>query len=257
MYEYFLIAIALLPAIVLCGYVFKKDRVEKEPLGLLLKLFIFGAISYVPAAFAEVFLGEIIDAFFINGTYTYLLVDNFIGIALVEEGIKFIVLIWLTRRNKAFNSFFDGLIYSVFVSLGFAALENVLYVLEGGIYTGIMRAILSVPGHMFFAVMMGYHYSLWHITEKAAEKEAEIESRKAPFDSSKEKALCLIVPTLAHGFYDFCCSAGAVWATFLLYAFVIFMYVHCFGRIKKMSNADGENDTYVNYLLAKKYPEIF
>ena len=257
-----LLALALFPAIVLCIYVFKKDKVEKEPIGLLLKLFALGAFCCFPAAYIEEFLFILIDEFFCEGTYLHLIIQQFFGVAMVEEGLKFIVLLWLTRHNEEFNSLFDGLIYAIFVSLGFAALENVFYVTENGFYVGIMRAVLSVPGHMFFAVLMGYYYSIWHITDKASgiEKvlinEGVIKTDLAPFNSSKEKVKALLVPVSAHCFYNTCCSIGEWWATLLLCGFVIFMYVHCFGKIRKMSDEDAYENDYVRYMMAKKYPEL-
>lgn len=257
-----LLALALVPAIVLCIYVFIKDRVEKEPVGLLIKLFVFGALICFPAAYIEDFLFAIIDLFFYEETYLYILVQQFFGVGLVEEGLKFIVLLYITKNNQEFNCLFDGLIYAIFVSLGFAALENVFYVFANGIEVGIMRAFLSVPGHMFFAVLMGYYYSIWHITDKASgiEKvlinEGVIKTDLAPFNSSKEKVKALLVPVSAHCFYNTCCSIGEWWATLLLCGFVIFMYVHCFGKIRKMSDADAYENDYVRYMMAKKYPEL-
>lgn len=259
----FLFIVAILPAFILCRYVFKMDRVEKEPISLLIKLLILGAISCFPAASAEVFLDKIIDALFYKnvGTYSYLFIKNFIGIALVEEGFKLIILLIFTRKNKEFNCLFDGIIYSVFVSLGFAALENVLYVFEYGLMTAIMRAVLSVPGHMFFAVMMGYYYSMWHITDKTVseecrlKKEGIISTSKANYNPKRNIIKCILIPVLAHGFYDFCCTAGTLFFELALVVFVMLMYLHCFSKIRKMSKSDNFESNYVQYLLKKKYPE--
>lgn len=264
---------ALLPAIVLCVYVYIKDRVEKEPVSLLLKLLLFGALACFPAAGIESVLEGVINAFFSKSVmamgvmqgsliYQYNFFKYFIGVALVEEAVKFLVLVLVTRKNKEFNSLFDGMIYSIFVSLGFAALENLMYVMSYGLGTAIMRAVLSVPGHMFFGVMMGYHYSMWHITDKAAQVEQSlkadgiISSYKKSFSSTKSIVMCLLIPILAHGFYDFCCVMGDAWFVILI-GFVIFMYVHCFRKIKRMSNADGLEIDYVKYLIVKKYPGVF
>lgn len=255
-----LLALALLPAIVLCIYVYRKDRVEKEPLGLLLKLLFFGALSCGPVVAFEVLFGGILDLFFPPGYVISIAAHHFIGVALVEESFKFIVLIWLTRKNKEYNSFFDGMIYAIFVSLGFAALENVMYVFNNGVAVGIMRAVMSVPGHMFFAVLMGYHYSLWHLTEKSAEIEEQLKSQGLirndlpPFSAQKDKALSLIMPIAAHGFYNTCCSVGTGLSMVVLFAFLIFMYIHCFKKIKKMSLSDGFENKYAGYLINKKYP---
>lgn len=271
-----LVCAALFPAVALCIYVFKKDRVEKEPIGLLLSLLLLGGLSCFPAAEIESVVIGIIDAFFkpltvnIDGQVAligfnykaYTACKYFIGVALVEEGVKFLILYFVTRKNKNFNSLFDGLIYAVFVSLGFAALENVFYVLEYGWINAIMRAIMSVPGHMFFAVLMGYYYSLWHIYEKAKQQEIAlkqaglIRSGAKEFSGKKYLFLCLLVPILGHGLYDYCCTIDTALATFTLYAFVLFLYIYCFGKIKKMSNSDALDVTVSTAMVIKKYPYL-
>ncbi len=260
--DLFLVAAALFPAIVLCIYVFKKDRVEKEPIGLLLRLLIYGALSCFPAAVIEGYLGGYIDAAFGESVVLHTFVTMFFGVALVEEGVKYIGLNWLTRKNPEFNCLFDGLIYSIFVSLGFAALENVFYVTEYGIGNAVMRAVLSVPGHMFFAVLMGYYYSLAHITDKAALIEKEliadgyITQNGQPFSSSRYKVKSLLFPILAHGAYNFCCSIDHIFALIGMLVIIIYLYVHCFGRIRKMSAGDGDTTDYAIRMVARKYPEM-
>ena len=168
----------------------------------------------------------------------------------------------LTRKNKEFNSLFDGIIYSIFVSLGFAGLENVFYVLDNGFGNAIMRGILSVPGHMFFAVLMGYYYSLWHITDKATQMEkmykgAGLIHNEAPeFNGRKYAVLALVVPTIVHGAYDFGLSFGTLFSFVLVIALVIYMYVYCFGRIKKMSASDAPSEGYAYAMVIKKYPTL-
>lgn len=277
--EILLVIAALFPAAALCIYVFKKDRAEKEPFGLLLLLLILGAAICFPAGEIESTLLDSIRNFFIGSEmayvkdgalyltsdFTYILynvAENFIGIALVEEGLKFLVLYLVTRNNKNFNSLFDGIIYSVFVSLGFAALENVLYVTEYGWMNAVVRAILSVPGHMFFAVLMGYYYTMWNLYKKANAFELSFKAnglilRNAPeFTYKNNLTMCIVMPVLAHGFYDFCCSVDYSIATIGLYAFVFFLYVHCFKRIKNMSKLDGDNNTLAAGLVLNKYPHL-
>ena len=261
---------ALLPAIILCVYIFKKDRVEKEPLGLLLGLFFLGAFSCFPAAiFEEIIIGgikSVFSMFTTNGELEklpfllYRIAYYFIGVALVEEGLKFLILKTVTSKNKEFNCLFDGLIYAIFVSLGFAALENVLYVLENGWMNALLRAVLSVPGHMFFAVMMGYNYSMWNITKRAADIEKQLAQagviQSVIAFKPKYLASSIIVPVLAHGFYNFSCTMGNNVAMIVLTLFVLFMYITCFGRIKKMSASDAPNHNYAVALVTKKYPEF-
>lgn len=271
----FLTIAGLLPAAILCVYVFLKDQVEREPISLLLKLLLFGAISCIPAALGEDLLFSIIDGAFAKSIYyneagevlikstdfhLYQFILAFIGVALVEEFFKWIFLIRVTKDNENFNCLFDGLIYAVFVSLGFAAFENVLYVLDGGLRVAILRAILSVPGHMFFGVMMGYHYSIWHIIgkanamEKSLKAAGKINIAVPEISYVKHMRLSLLVPIAAHGFYDFCCFVDSPLTTVLLYAFVIFMYVHCFRKIKRMSISDASDVGYAKMMLIRKYP---
>ena len=274
--DIFLVCAALFPAIALCIYVFKKDRVEKEPIGLLISLAFLGCVICFPAAEIEGAAFDLIEKFFtpyaveqdgvkyLTGTAfkMYNACKYFVGVALVEEGLKFLVLVLMTRKNKNFNSLFDGLIYAVFVSLGFAALENVLYVVKNGWINALMRAVMSVPGHMFFAVLMGYYYSMWHMYEKAKRKERSLkrDGLLSPdakeFSGSRHIVLSLLVPILAHGLYDYCCTDGSTLATIGLYAFLLFLYIYCFGRIKKMSKDDMLDVTYSNLLVLRKHPHL-
>ena len=188
---------------------------------------------------------------------------------MVEEGFKFLILYLVTRKNKNFNSLFDGLIYSVFVSLGFAALENVFYVTENGWMNAVVRAILSVPGHMFFAVLMGYYYSMWNLYCKANAFERNFKAQGLVIPNSPEfvykkyLTLSLVMPVLAHGFYDFCCSVDYTIATVGLYAFVFLLYVHCFKKIKKchtLQKTSPRSDValkrlYKQISLSSTYPD--
>ncbi len=270
-----LVLAALLPAIILCIYVFKKDRVEKEPVGLLLLLLGLGVLSCFPAAKIEGLLFGIIDTVFEPFTFEeggllymnstpfrfYHICENFIGVALVEEGLKWLILFFVTRNNKNFNYLFDGIIYAIFVSLGFAAYENILYVTEYGFGNALMRGILSVPGHMFFAVFMGYYYSTWNIHNIAKKLEADfaekgIISVRYPVSSAKYLIYSLLIPVLAHGFYDYALSVDSWFMLIVFYLFVIGMYIYCFGKIKKVSNYDEHENKYALAILIKKYPHL-
>lgn len=267
---------ALLPAVVLLIYIYVKDRVEKEPIGLLLTLFALGAAICLPAALIEELFSTVIDGVFSTFAYDiggslylmsgtnklYVFASNFIGVALVEEGLKFLILLLVTRKNKNFNSLFDGVIYSVFVSLGFAALENVLYVLEYGFVNAVARAISAVPAHMFFAVIMGCFYSYWHMFEKARTIEWElhrqgyIPSVKNRFSGSHYLVLSILLAVAAHGFYDYCCSMEESIYLVILIAFLIFLYVVCFMNVRRFSKRDTMDRPWVIFQLVKKYPAL-
>lgn len=253
-----LVIAALFPAIALMIYIFKKDRAEKEPIGLIVLLFFAGVIIAKPAGWTEGLVSPIISNLFSNvgyvedgtrylGTvpfYIYTFLDNFFGVALIEEGFKFIALFFLTYKNKNFNSLFDGMVYSVAVSLGFAAIENVMYAFAYGWETVLMRMILSVPAHMFFSVLMGYFYSFWNVfrhvdtLEKDAKQKGMISASKKPVNKGKQLALAIVVPTIIHGFFDFCLSADSTFFLVVFYIFVIALYIFCFMRIHKFSKSD-------------------
>lgn len=274
--EILLVCAALLPALILCVYVYKKDKAEKEPFGLLALLLVGGVIICFPAAELEVRLLDFIERFFIgfaqdDGTGVFVLGDigyklyiatqNFLGIALVEEGLKLAVLLLITRKSPHFNSLFDGIIYAVFVSLGFAAFENVLYVLENGWLNAIMRGILSVPGHAFFGVIMGYYYSWWHIYKKADENENAFKKMNIIFDGDRIKhkrflCLSLFVPVLLHGYYDYCCNIGTLSGTLGLYALVLVLYFYCFAKIRKMSSLDTSSVRVSARVLLLTHPTL-
>ena len=186
---------ALAPVAVLLFYIFRKDKVQPEPTNWLLKAFGFGVLSvffsFVFSVPATLLLGMEIDA----STYTSVskaFADAFALAAIPEELAKFIMLWLLLRKNPHFDEKFDGIVYAVCIGMGFAGIENVMY-LAGGIEdgswigTGIVRALFSVPAHFLFAVLMGYYYSIYHFG---------IDS------STKIKVMILAAPIIAHGIYD-------------------------------------------------------
>jgi hypothetical protein len=115
---------------------------------------------------------------------------------------------------------------------------------------------------MFFAVLMGYYYSFWHITDKATQMEKMykslglIHSASPEFKSRKYVVLALVVPTIVHGAYDFGLTFGTVFALLAVIALVVYMYIYCFGRIRKMSASDALSDGYAYAMVIKKYPTL-
>lgn len=210
-----LFAVATVPGILILFFVYFKDPVEKEPLKLLLSLFALGCVSTVPAIILELIGSTVL---FDGGSPTTLLgiiLDNFIVVALVEELCKFIFLRLKTWKSPEFNYLFDGIVYAVFVSLGFAVLENIFYVFEFGIETGIARAFTSLPGHTVFAVFMGFFYA-----------HAKLEQIKGNNAGVKQNlALAVVVPTLAHGAYDFLATLESDVAFLLFLVLITVMFI--------------------------------
>ena len=117
---------ALLPCIVMLFYIYKKDRIEKEPTGLLIKLFIFGCISTIPAMILEIVGTNILAAIGLDQeSILFILIENFLIVALAEEFCKRFMLKLGSWKDPNFNYLFDGVVYAVFVAVGFAARGNV------------------------------------------------------------------------------------------------------------------------------------
>lgn len=180
---------ALAPVIVLLYFVYRKDELQKEPVKEILKAVGLGVLS----VFASFLISGPLGALGFYTDYPDTLWDavaiSFFGAAIPEEIAKF-VLFWLfVRKNKWFDEHMDGIVYAAAVSLGFAAFENIGYLMssEYWVSTGIMRALFSVPGHMFFGILMGYYYSL---------------VRFDPTASGMTKFWVLGAPIIAHGIYD-------------------------------------------------------
>ncbi len=188
----FLTAIALAPAFAIALFIYFKDKHEKEPISLLLKCFFLGGVSIIPAIILELYGGPKLE---LNEYWSNNLVHAFIVVGFSEEFSKYIFFKRYAYNRTEFNEPFDGIVYCVMVSLGFAALENVFYVMDGGIGVGILRMFTAVPSHAANAVMMGYFAGL------------------AKFNPQREKTLLItgiLVATFFHGAYDFCLFVNQV-----------------------------------------------
>ena len=278
--------LALVPAIILLIYIYAKDRVEKEPFKLLFKLFIFGALIAIPVAVAEVVLDDFVllgvvfrSAWIeVDGAvywdsipyYIYHITKYILVVALCEELGKYLVLKKITANNREFNSLFDGIVYAVFVSLGFAALENVIYVVKGaisggmsaGIYVALIRTVSAVPAHMFFAILMGYNYSLSHIYGKAAALEIEyarmgyIANRSSHLSENVYLKKAIIIPIVIHGLYDIFATIPGWFSTVCWLALVVGMYIFCFRKVKQFSKADSSDFTLAQRIVFMRYPML-
>lgn len=220
--------LAVLPAIVLLVVIYRADNIEKEPFSLMAKVFGLGALTTISAMILEEIGMYILSFFFYTPNALYTFFEMFCVVALAEEAGKYFVLKKATWKNKEFNFSFDGIVYSVCASLGFATLENILYVFQGGFSTAVMRAITAVPGHCIFGIFMGIYYGI----AKGCELRGDENGKKL----NLKKAL--LVPIFLHGFYDFSCSLeyDGMFLVFILLE--IFMTVNAIKMVKKMSKED-------------------
>lgn len=224
-----LLLAAMLPAVVLLIRVYRLDKIEKEPRGLLWRLVGFGALMGVAASALETGLLRVLDRWIAPGSLWFLILENFIVVALVEEFCKRWPVMRFAWRHPAFDYRFDAVVYCVFSTLGFAALENVFYVMQYGLSVAVSRALLSVPGHFFFAVYMGIYLG----EAKQAEKNDELYERDALLRAS------IAVPTLLHGFWDFSLSVESRWMTLAFYLFVVVFFLIANHRLRVASETDN------------------
>lgn len=231
-----LLAAAFLPAILLWFYIWKKDT-QKEPTSLLVKAVLLGVAIIIPVAILESGIEAMI--FGVEGKPTSLLGTTtmaFVVAALPEETFKLLALWMVLRKNPYFDEHFDGIVYAVCVGLGFASLENIMYVFseEDWFSTAIVRALLAVPGHYAFAILMGYYYSVYHFVDH----------------SPKVAACVLLVPVLAHGTYDALAMSGIVspviggLSFFVLIYFCVKMHKVAKSKVLTLVEKDENNNQY-------------
>jgi RsiW-degrading membrane proteinase PrsW (M82 family) len=182
-----LLLLAISPVIIIVLYIYFKDKFEKEPIPFLLRNFLLGAtVSILITVILGGFVSRLIPLIDNTSVFQQFL-KAFVVVALVEEFSKYVIVRYYSQRSKEYNEPFDGIVYAVMVSMGFAALENVLYVFQHGISTGVMRAFTAVPAHATFAILMGYFMG------------------KAKFSKNRIvlNLMGLFFATLFHGAYDF------------------------------------------------------
>ena len=246
-----LLILSIAPIVIFGRMIYKRDF-DKEPTSILVKLFLCGIGSTILTVIITKMLTSAIEFF----GYDYkalnvieLIPYVFIGVALIEEFSKWIFVYKLEYNDNEFNHLYDGIVYAAFVSLGFACFENILYVLSAstttsataGISTAILRAILAIPGHLCDGIMMGYYLSMAKLAMCNNHREL----------SKKNLILSLLIPTLAHGIYDYLIFASEVSNNniFLIpfFIFVVFFYTYASKKVKQLSlSAYNLNPNYVS-----------
>mgnify|MGYP000456585027 CR=1 FL=1 len=182
-----LLLLSLAPIAVIILYIYFKDKFEKEPIQFLFKNFLLGAfLSVIITVFLSFCIKSVYSLSNPNSIFQQF-IKAFFVVSLVEEFSKYIIVKYYAQQNEEFNEPFDGIVYAVIVSMGFAALENVLYVFQFGLSTGLFRAFTAVPAHATFGILMGYFMG------------------KAKFSNKRltNNLLGLIIATVFHGTYDF------------------------------------------------------
>ena len=220
---------AVLPAVILLRYIYRTDTVEKEPPGLLVLLLLMGVVAALCSGILETLAQAVLNALVDPGSPAYTILLAFLVVAIVEEGAKFVLLKKCTWHHLAFNYRFDGIVYAVFVSLGFAAYENIQYILHYGLSVALPRALFAVPGHMSFAVFMGVFYGRAKLCEDCGQ----------PVRKRLNLWRGYLTAVILHGFYDSCAMLGNTAAMLTFLVFVIIMYIRVYRLLRRESATDS------------------
>ena len=202
---------ALLPAILLWLYVWKKDK-KPEPTSQLVKAVLWGVGICIPVAIIENIISGLLFGLGCEpASLPEVTINAFFVAALPEEACKLLALWIVLRKNPYFDEHYDGIVYAVCIGLAFAAVENIGYVFKSDdawAAVAIIRALLAVPGHYAFAVIMGYYYSIYHFVDHS--------------DSTKVRIL--LIPFLSHGIYDTLAMSASVNPYIGTLTFIILIY---------------------------------
>ncbi len=193
---------SLAPSIALLCFFYLKDKYNSEPIGMVVKSFIYGSLIVFPVIVIQYAFQE-------EGLLLDPLSQAFISAALLEEFFKWFILVYTVYKHAHFNQHYDGIVYGVSVSLGFATIENGLYLLVYGIDQAFMRALLPASSHALFGVIMGYYLGKAKFSGKVNEK--------------KFLGYSFAVPWLLHGVYDYILFVQSYWI-FIMLPFMIFLW---------------------------------
>lgn len=224
-----LIVVAMLPVLYLISYVYRMDKLDKEPPHLIGRLVLYGAFATFFAVITErlgIFLLSLSGWPADSLPYRFLM--YFLVVGLSEEGFKYLMLRRLTWFSPFFNCQFDALVYAVTLSLGFALWENIQYVFAYGMGTALVRAVTAVPGHACFGVFMG----IWYGHAKRCY------NRRQDGRSRLYGVLALLIPTLIHGAYDFIATSGKDGMLLYFIVFVILMFFVAYLSIRRSARRD-------------------
>ena len=226
-FQFILIVAAVIPALLLMYFVYRSDRLEKESRQLLKSLAFAGVFATLVAMVLER-IGERLLVWVVDNETTYNLLLYFVVVAVSEEGAKYFLMKRRTWNNPEFNCQYDGVVYALFVSLGFALWENISYVLMYGFGTALIRAVTAIPGHACFGVFMGVFYGLARRAYNYGD----------PSSSRIYRLLAVLVPTLLHGTYDYIATMDSENGALIFFGFVGAMFIVSFFLVRRMARTD-------------------
>ena len=223
-----LMAAAIVPALALMVYVYRQDRVDREPLHLRGLLILYGIVSTVIAKVLERVGLFIVQRVAEEKTVLYDVLLYFVVVGFAEEGSKYFLLCRRTWGLGEFNCRFDGVVYAVAVSLGFALWENIGYVFMYGLGTALLRAVTAVPGHACFGVFMGCWYGQAYALHRQGDEPTSLIFR----------VFAVVLPALLHGAYDFLAVTGGYRSQWVFVGFVAALFLITFALVRRLSQRD-------------------
>jgi RsiW-degrading membrane proteinase PrsW (M82 family) len=230
-----ILLISLAPVAIIAGYIWFRDKYEREPLSLLFLALVAGALTIIPVVFVESLLSVPLEFLEDLAAAAW---KAFIVAGFTEEAFKYLALFLLIWKSREFNDKYDGIVYGTFISLGFAAVENILYVFSEGYSTGLVRAFTAVPAHAIFGITMGFYFGM---------------AKFYPKISKTLRWKAFLIPFLLHGVYDFILMTGIEWLWIVFGGFLIYLYFSGFRRVKNLSDTSYFNTDFelLNQKLTK------
>lgn len=221
-----LIILSILPTLLIGLFIYKKDIIEKEPISFLLKLFLLGTLSTGVALFLEIYAEEIFP-FSLENNILRIIFRSFIIISFSEELVKWIFTYITCWKNTNFNYMYDAIVYCVFISLGFATIENVVAIFsnDSSIIFALKRGLITVPMHAIFGIIAGYYMALAKKYEK----------RRWYKKCKKNHLLSFLVPMMVHGTFDTLLFISSEISLIILTIFIVYLYFSSYFKVIKLS----------------------
>ena len=213
-YSFILIAAAVIPAVFLLLRVYRTDRLERESPRLLRRLVVMGVLSSLLALLEERIFSAVLASAVAADSPLYNVLLYFVVVAVSEESSKYLLLKRSTWKSPEFNCQYDGVVYAIFVSLGFALWENISYVMNYGFRTAIVRAVTAIPGHACFGVFMGVFYGLAR----------KYENFGKPGAAKTCRVLSVLVPVGLHGAYDYIVTVDNTVGSWAFFGFIAILF---------------------------------
>lgn len=210
------------PAVALMSFFYLKDRIT-EPIPLIVRTFIFGVILVFPIMFIQY-------AFTAEGLSDNSFVQSFLIVAFTEEFFKWFIFLYTIYHHSEFDAHYDGIVYAVAISLGFATVENILYLITNGIEYAFSRALFPVSSHALFGVIMGFYFG---------------KAKMSIIKKKKNIALAFFIPYLLHGIYNYILKTVASNWLYILIPFMIALWFIALHRVKA-ANKSAANLIFQN-----------